>query len=204
MVSIAPRILLVDDDRLTLGTLGQGLRQAGYTVLEAASGREALACAKAGNDPISLAIVDYRMPGMSGVELAEQLVQRHQVPSLFLSAYSEYAIVEEAAAKGAIGYLVKPVDVTQLIPAVETALARARDWGALLQIKEQLEKALSRGRKTSTAIGIVMERRGLSEQQAFEDLRQVARSRQQRLEALADDMVRALESLNGIGKMNEQ
>ncbi len=200
----APRILLVDDDRLILGTLGQGLRQAGYSVLEAGSGDQALARAEAEDAPINLAIVDYRMPEMSGVELAEQLAQRHHIPSLFISAYSERAIVRQAVAKGVVGYLVKPVDVAQIVAAVEAALARARDWGALIQTKEQLEKALVSGRKTSTAIGILMERRGMSEQQAFEGLRQEARTRQQRIEALAGDMITALEMINCIGIISEK
>jgi response regulator NasT len=194
-------VLLVDDDRLILGTVGRGLRDAGYKVVEAASGDEALASISQGEEPVDIAIVDINMPGMSGVELADRLSHEYGIPSLFLTAYSDQKIVDEAVAKGAVGYLVKPVDVPQLIPSVEAALVRARDFRALFRNKGNLEKALAGGRKVSISIGILMERRGLSEQQAFEVLRRHARSRQARLDDVATELVAALETLNTTGSI---
>ena len=190
-------ILLADDDRLVLGTLGNGLRQAGYTVTEAASGEAALAFAQ--HQPPDLAVLDIRMPGMHGVELARRLRDIHHVPTLFLSAYSDKNMVEEAINQGGLGYVVKPVDVPQLVPAIEAALARARDLHALGKAKDQLEEALKGGRDTATAIGILMERRGLRRQEAFESLRARARAQQRRLELLARDIVHAVETLNAMG-----
>ncbi|HKJ87551.1 MAG TPA: response regulator, partial [Gammaproteobacteria bacterium] len=71
MSSSPVRILLVDDDRLVLGTMGQGLRGAGYTVVEAASGKEAVERVQA--QDFDLAILDMRMPGMSGIDVAHYL-----------------------------------------------------------------------------------------------------------------------------------
>ena len=102
-------VLLVDDDRLIIGTLGNGLRQAGYAVAEAASGETALALAK--HQIPDLAILDIRMPGISGIELARRLRDTNRVPTLFLSAYSDKKMVEEAIDEGGLGYVVKPVDV---------------------------------------------------------------------------------------------
>ena len=190
-------ILLVDDDRLILGTLGNGLRQTGYTVTEAASGEAALAFAQ--HQIPDLAVLDIRMPGMSGIELARRLRDTYHVPTLFLSAYSDKKMVEEAINEGGLGYVVKPVDVPQLVPAIEAALARARDLQALGKAKDQLEEALKGGRDTATAIGILMERRGLRRQEAFESLRARARAQQRRLESLARDIVDAAETLNAMG-----
>lgn len=190
-------VLLVDDDRLILGTLGNGLRQAGYAVAEAASGETALALAQ--HQIPDLAILDIRMPGISGIELARRLRDTHRVPTLFLSAYSDKKMVEEAIDEGGLGYVVKPVDVSQLVPAIEAALARARDLQALGKAKDRLEEALKGGRDTTTAIGILMERRGLRRQDAFELLRAHARAQRRRLELLARDIVDAAETLNAMG-----
>lgn len=190
-------ILLVDDDRLILGTLSNGLRQTGYTVTEAASGEAALVFAQ--HQIPDLAILDIRMPGMSGIELARRLRDTHRVPALFLSAYSDKQMVEEAINEGGLGYVVKPVDVPQLVPAIEAALARSRDLKALGKAKDRLEEALKGGRDTTTAIGILMERRGLRRQDAFELLRAHARAQRRRLELLARDIVDAAETLNAMG-----
>ena len=189
-------VLLVDDDRLVLSTLGIGLRHAGYSVNEADSGEAALALAAANR--YDIAILDIGMPDMPGTELAGLLLAEHGLPAMFLSAFSNQEVVDEAVTKGGLGYLVKPVDVPRLIPALESALARARDLQALLKLKTQLEHALGSGRDTSMAVGILMERRGLNRQAAFDALRSHARNRGMRLEAVAKEVVDALETINGI------
>lgn len=188
------RLLLVDDDRLVLATLSRGLREAGYAVETAESGTAALEVAA--RQSFDLAILDIRMPGMSGIELAQALRAGHDIPAMFLSAYGDRAQVEAAVAGGIVGYLVKPVDPALIVPAIECARARARDLAALLQAKTQLEQALAGGRATSIATGILMERRGLGEKEAFEQLRAAARRRQRKLDEHAAELVAAVERLN--------
>lgn len=190
------RILVVDDDRLILSTLGTGLRHAGYEVYQAASGEEALDCVENLTISLDLAIVDISMPGISGIELAHRLADRYGIPSLFLSAFSDRSVVDEAVTSGGVGYLVKPVDVAQLIPAVEAALARARDLNSLLKHKEHLERALKGGREINVCIGILMERRGLTERDAFEVIRRQARSRQMKVQDVASQLLASEEMLN--------
>lgn len=185
------RLLFVDDDRLVLGTLSKGLRQAGYLVETAESGKAALD--QAASASFDLAIVDIRMPGMSGFELASILRSTHGLVSLFLSAYSDQNLVAEAAhAHGGIGYVVKPVDIPQLLPAVETALARAKDLCALLAHKDQLERALNGDRRINAAIGILMERHKLDQLTAFDMLRKKARNDRRPLADTAADLMAAL------------
>ena len=89
-----PLILIADDDGLILAMLSQGLREQGYRVLEAENGDEAVAlCRKEKPD---LAILDNRMPGMSGIEAARQIFDTTQVPFMFLSAFDESEIVNDA------------------------------------------------------------------------------------------------------------
>lgn len=190
------RLLLVDDDRLVLATLSQGLRDAGYAVDTADSGTAALELAA--RTAFDLAILDIRMPGLSGIDLAMRLRTGHDLPAMFLSAYGERAQVVGAVAGGIVGYLVKPVDHAQIVPAIECALARARDLSALLQAKAQLEQALAGSRQASIATGLLMELRGLTEQVAFETLRASARNTRRKLEDVCRELVEAAERLNGV------
>ena len=159
---------------------------------ESAATAQRLAAAQA----FDLAILDIRMPEMSGLELAGLLMQRHQLPALFLSAYSDQALVEESVSRGALSYVVKPISVSMLVPAIETALGRARDIKALQGAREQLENALAAERNTSVAIGMMMERHHLPRKQAFDVLRQEARSRSTKVEAIAKALVDAEDILN--------
>jgi len=169
-----PRLLFVDDDRLIIATMVKGLKTAGYEVLSANSGEAALQLAS--HIEFDLAILDIRMPGLSGIETSRLLRDRFSLPALFLSAYSESELVDSATAEGALGYLVKPIDIVQLIPTIEAALARAHDLKTLSACKTQLERALSCRRETSIAIGILMERYGLTKQEAFDRIRRDARN----------------------------
>lgn len=189
-----PRLLLVDDDRLILATLARDLRDLGYQTETADSGEAALERAAATD--FDLAVMDMRMPGMNGIEAARRLREAKGVPCLFLSAYSDLAQVRQAVEEGGLGYVVKPVDAPRLFPAIETALARARDLVALTQARAQLERALTGGRHTNIAIGILMERRRLAEAAAFDALRAAARDERRKLEEYAGDLVATLERLN--------
>lgn len=190
----APRILLVDDDRLISATLSEGLRQRGYEVETANSGEQALALCE--QVPPDLAILDMRMTGMTGLETAHFLRQRTRVPYLFLTAYGDAETVKEAVAEGALGYLVKPVDVGQLIPAVEAALARATDIDGLRQSEQHLQNALAQNREVSVAVGVMMERFHFDRDQAFNVLRYQARSQRRKLQEVAVEVVEAAERLS--------
>ena len=191
-------ILIVDDDRLVLATLGHGLRDAGYRVSEAAEGAAALALVS--REKPDLALLDVRMPDISGVKLAERLAAEHAVPFMFLSAYGDPDIIQRATELGALGYLVKPLDVPQIIPSIEAALARSAQIRSLTDTGEQLSQALESGRETSMAIGILMERRGLDRDEAFEALRSHARSQRRRIHELAAEIVDAVEKVNKAGR----
>lgn len=194
-ISATKRLLLLDDDRLVLATLGEGLRQAGYRVVTASSVEEAEDVLAAGD--VDLAIFDVRMPGTTGIELAWRLHDANsEVPFIFLTAYSDDELVEQAAEAGAMGYVVKPADPDRLVPAIEAAFARAADAKKLRETGRQLQTALDADRDVSLAIGIMMERRRLGRQEAFELLRGQARTERRKLIDLAREVVLAVEKLN--------
>jgi len=184
-----PTVLVADDDPLIVATVGHGLREAKFDVLEAFDSSSALAACIA-HKP-SLAVIDYAMPGYGGLELARFISTQTDVPLIFLSAYSDEAIVCEAIAAGALAYLVKPIDTQQLLAAVRTALQRGRELRALRLQANQLNTALQTGRTVNVATGLLMAKFQIGQQEAFECLRHYARSNRTRLEEAASELLRA-------------
>ncbi|MCF8177384.1 MAG: response regulator [Sulfuritalea sp.] len=170
------KILVADDDRVVLLTLSEGLREAGFDVIEARDGLQALHLCQ--SESPQLALLDIRMPGIDGLELARRLRDETNVPFLFLSAYGDEAFVKRAVEIGALGYLIKPLSIAAILPTIHTALARARDISGL-------EGAMKGNRTIATAVGMLMRAEGLDQQTAFEKLRLQARSERRKLEDLA-------------------
>lgn len=196
MSSAAPqtRLLVVDDDRLVLANVADGLEQAGYAVARAATGEEAIRiCAEA---PPDLVIMDLRLPGLSGTETARRIREHSKIPVFFLSAFDTEDVVKEAVANGGLGYLVKPVRLNQLLTSIKAALARAADIETLETTEEHLRIALQGDRNIGIATGILMERHRISARAAFELLRKRARSQRQKVSEVAEQLVVAAESLN--------
>lgn len=186
------RILMVDDDRVVLHLLAEGMRGLGYVVDVAHSGEAALELAR--QERFDLAVLDIRMPGLSGVELAHALKQSGDTPFVFLSAYGDEKVVREATEAGALGFLTKPVDTPQLVPFIEAAIARGRDINALMGANDQLERVLHVEQKTRMAVGIIMESRKLDSVSAFELLRRHARNQRRKVVDVAEELIAAMET----------
>ena len=186
------KILIADDDRVVLFTLAEGLREAGYQVLVAQDGARALELCR--QEAMDLALLDIRMPGLDGLDVAQRLREEFRVPFMFLSAYDDGALVQRAADAGALGYLVKPLSVASLLPMLHTALARAREIDGLVRMQAGLQGALGSNRLIGTAIGMKIAEEGLDRTAAFEVLRKQARDSGRRLEDLARDMVEGVTS----------
>lgn len=187
------RLLLVDDDRLVLSTLADGLLKAGYGVKTAESAEEAEMLLASGEDP-DLAILDIRMSGQDGLFLARRLQELDHIPFMMFSAYSDQAMINQASQFGALGYMVKPLDIPQLIPGIEAALSRANELQSLRESRQQLQAALNAERDISVAIGITMVQDRLGRHAAFELLRKTARSQRRKLGELATEIIQASET----------
>ena len=185
------RILIVDDSRELMFRLATGLRQRGYEVGEAETGEDALTLGL--NRQFDLAVIDIHLPGISGIELALQLMREANTPFMFISADEDPTLVRDATARGALGYLVKPLEIGQMVPAIETALARAQDIRKLRHDDEQFNVALGVARRVSMAVGIIMERNHLDRDTAFALLRDRARSSRRKVSEIADEILRAIE-----------
>jgi AmiR/NasT family two-component response regulator len=192
----SPLLLIVDDDPLILATLTIGLAQAGYRILEANSGEKALALCQQHHP--NLVILDIHMSGMSGIDTAKQIYQQYHIPFLFLSAVTEQNTVSSAVREGALGFLVKPIQLSQLLPSIETALVRAAEIQSLHNQKEHLETALSQNREVSIAIGIMVAHSDLNAVEAEAALRQYARKNRAKMADLAKHIISAANQLNNI------
>ncbi len=198
--SVPPRrlILLVDDDPLLLDYLKTVLDHAGYDTVAAESAAEALQRVAEREADIALALLDVSMPGMSGLDLARRLKDHTSVAFMFLSSVDDTETARQAASHGAVGFVVKPVDAARLLPAFESALARADEIRQLRRTEANLNAALAAGRETSLAVGLLMARFQTDRNTAFEVLRDHARSNRRKINEVAEQLVSAEELLNSL------
>ena len=193
-------ILVVDDDRLVLATLTHGLTQAGYDVIDADNGDDAILLAREHRP--DLALLDIRMEGMTGFDVAAYLRQSLQMPFMFLSAFSDDATVAQVKALGAVAYLVKPLDIRQIVPAVEAAFAniaaRRLEAAATPSAKADLVAAASPPMDTvvAMAVGVLMHRHSLARDVAHARLVQLAEAEHSSVLGHAERLLEALELLS--------
>ena len=185
------KILVVDDDRLVLATVTHGLAQAGYEVIDADNGDDAILLAREHRP--QLALLDIRMEGKSGFDVAETLRDAYRIPFMFLSAFSDDATIAKVRALGALAYLVKPLDVGQIVPAVEAAFARLGDPAA--GMPEIAAPADALANPVPLAVGVLMHRHALARADAWRRLQRLANDQQLSLAAQAERLLLAVEEL---------
>ena len=126
------RILVVDDDRLVLATVTHGLAEAGYEVIDADNGSDAILLADEFRP--ALALLDIRMEGLSGFDVAAYLRDVCRIPFMFLSAFSDAETATRVKELGAVAYLIKPLDVAQIVPLVDSVFERLQAAPAALPV----------------------------------------------------------------------
>lgn len=183
------KILVVDDDRLVLATLTHGLAQAGYEVIDADNGDDAILAARE-HRPL-LALLDIRMEGKSGFDVAAYLRESLRIPFMFLSAFTDEETVRQVKALGAVAYLVKPLDIHQIVPAVEAAFAHLPERAADARVPAAgpLPEAVA------MAVGVLMHRYSLTRVQALGQLRRLAENERRSVEEQAARVLDAVELL---------
>jgi two-component system, response regulator PdtaR len=186
------RILVVDDDRLVLATVTHGLAQAGYEVIDADNGDDAILLAREHRP--ALALLDIRMEGKSGFDVAETLRDAYRIPFMFLSAFADEATRAQVQALGALDYLIKPLDVGQIVPAVEAAFVRIRG-GAEPAPAPVPTAAQVLADPIALAVGLLMHRHSLPRGDAFRRLQRLAEDQKLPLHVLAEKLLAAVEEL---------
>jgi response regulator NasT len=193
-------ILVVDDNRLVLATLTDGLAQAGYDVIDADNGDDAILLARQHRP--DLALLDIRMEGKSGFDVAQYLRTQCRMPFMFLSAFCDEETVAQVEALGAVAYLVKPLDIRQIVPAVETAFAdleagRAAAAGEHAQPRRGMASNDPLDASVAMAAGVLMHRHSLKRGEALERLRRLAAADGCSAHEQAELLLAAVERLAG-------
>lgn len=160
------RVVLAEDEAIIRLDLRETLEEEGYEVVgETGRGDEAVALVKEhGPD---LAILDIKMPGLDGLSAAREITGERRAAVLILTAFSQRDLVERARDAGALAYLVKPFQRSELVPAVEVALGRFKELQALEAEIRGLEDQLEIRRVVDQAKGILTDSHGMPESEAF-------------------------------------
>ena len=187
------RILIAEDETIIRLDLRDLLERAGHEVAgEARDGEEAVALALE-LEP-DLAIMDVKMPRLDGIEAARRILDDRPMPIVLLTAYGQQELVARAVEAGVFGYLVKPFRETDLLPAIETARARHAELVELRSEADSLAEALAARKAIERAKGLLMEKEGLSEQDAFARLRKASQISGRPLKVVAEALLATMGS----------
>ena len=185
------RILIAEDETIIRLDLRSLLEGAGLEVCaEARDGAEAVELER--SELPDLAILDVKMPRLDGIEAAKRILDERPIPIVMLTAYGQEELVSRAIEAGVFGYLVKPFRETDLLPAIATATARHDELRALREEAGSLAEALAARKAIERAKGILMQREGLSESEAFARLRKASQISGRPLKVVAEALIATL------------
>ena len=186
------RILIAEDETIIRLDLRSLLEQAGYEVCaEARDGEEAVELALSAKP--DLALLDVKMPKLDGIDAARRILAEQPMPIVMVTAYGEQELVSRAVEAGVFGYLVKPFKEGDLLPAIATARARHEELVALRAEAESLNEALAARKAIERAKGLLMERDGLTERDAFARLRKASQISGKPLKVVAEALIATLD-----------
>jgi AmiR/NasT family two-component response regulator len=187
------RILVAEDETIIRLDLRQTLERAGFEICgEARDGEEAVELAR--SEKPDLAVLDVKMPRLDGIEAARRILAERPIPIVMLTAYGQEELVARAVEAGVFGYLVKPFRDTDLLPAIQTAKARHAELEALRDEAESLADALATRKLVERAKGLLMEREGLSEQDAFTRLQRASQVSGRPMKVVAEALIATFSS----------
>lgn len=182
------RVLIAEDEALIRLDLAEMLAEEGYDVVgEAADGETAVRLAEELRP--DLVILDIKMPVMDGLAAAERIAGARIAPVVILTAFSQRDLVERARAAGAMAYLVKPFQKSDLVPAIEIALSRYAELSALEAEVAGLTERLETRKTVERAKGILMTSYGLTEPQAFKWIQRTAMDHRMTMREIAERII---------------
>lgn len=185
----APRIIVAEDEALIRMDLVEMLREAGFDVVgHVGDGRAAVDLARRLTP--DLVILDVKMPVLDGISAAEQIVAEDLGSVLMLTAFGQRSLVQRAVDAGAMGYVVKPFTASDVVPAVEVALARGRQMVTLRAEVSGLEGALEARKVVDRAKALLMRNKGVSEAEAFRLIQTTAMDSRLSMREVAEQLLK--------------
>lgn len=185
------RIVIVEDESLVRLDLKETLENQGYIVVgEAADAQSAVNLARELKP--DLVMMDIQMPGaLDGIDAAKLLAEERVAPVLLLTAYSDREFVDRARDAGVMGYIVKPFHESEIVPAVEVALARFQEFRSLEQELGDTREALETRKLVERAKGVLMDAQGLKESDAFRKIQKLSMNSRKTMREVAEAILLA-------------
>lgn len=183
------RIVIAEDEAIIRLDLREMLEEEGYSVVgEAGRGDQAVALVEELRP--DLVILDIKMPGMDGLEAARQICEKGICGVLMLTAFSQREVVEQARDAGALAYLVKPFQKTELVPAIELASARHREMRALSDEVAELGERLEVRKLLDRAKGRLLDEFKMTEADAFAHIQRTAMTMRTTMRTIAEAILK--------------
>ncbi len=189
------RVVIADDESIIRMDLREMLTNLGYLVVaETGDGVSAVNVARELKP--DLVIMDIKMPDLDGIQAAKILTEERIAPVLLLTAFSQQELIEGAKEAGVVGYIVKPFRESELVPAIEVALARFREFKAIEKELTDTRNILETRKIVERAKGVLMDTQGLKEAEAFRKIQKLSMNTRKSMREVAEAILLA----NQVGK----
>lgn len=189
------RVVIADDDIITRMDLKERLVERGYMVVgEASDGIEAIEQCRL-KEP-DLTLMDIKMPLLNGLDAAKTIYDEDLSDCIvMISAYSDKNLVDIAGDIGVMGYIVKPFRDSALFPAIEIALKRCEEMSILKCEMEESNRRLNNRIVVDKAKGILMQRKGMTEESAYQYIRNMSMDKRKSMKDVAEMIIMSNEIL---------
>ena len=179
------RIIIAEDDSLIRMDLKEELQRQGYLVVgDVGDGESAVNLARELRP--DLVFMDIRMPNMDGISATELLTREKIAPVVMLTAFSDQELIDRAKDAGVLTYMTKPWRQSDLRPAIEVALARFQEFRAMESKVKDLEDHLATRKVVERAKGLLMQKQGLTEQEAFRRIQKLSMNNRKSMREVAE------------------
>jgi two-component system, response regulator PdtaR len=185
---VPTRVVIAEDEAIIRLDLKETLEEEGYVVVgETGRGDEAVELVRR-HEP-DVAILDVKMPGLDGLSAAREITGERLAAVLILTAFSQRDLIEQARDAGALAYLVKPFQRSELVPALEVAIGRFHEIKSLHEQAQSLEEQLETRKLVDRAKGRLMDGHGLSEQDAFSFIQRTAMQQRLTMRVVSEQVI---------------
>ncbi len=187
------RVIIADDESVIRADLREMLTNLGYLVIgEVGDGQSAVNVARELKPDV--VIMDIKMPDLDGIEAAKILTQEKVAPVLLLTAYSQRDLIDRAKEAGVVGYLVKPFREQEIVPAIEIALERFKEFRELEKEVGNLRETLETRKIVDRAKGLLMDEQGLTEAESFRKIQKMSMNTRKPMKEIAEAIILAHEA----------
>jgi AmiR/NasT family two-component response regulator len=182
------RVVIAEDEAIIRLDLKETLEEEGYEVVgETGRGDEAIELVRTLEPDVC--ILDIKMPGLDGLSATREITANELAAVLILTAFSQRDLIDQAVDAGAMAYLVKPFQRSELIPAIELAIGRFRQLRALAEQARNAGEALENRKVVDRAKGRLMDNHQLSENDAFGFIQKTAMRERKTMKAVAERII---------------